>query len=440
MHKLGLRTLVYRSVGTLVRQLGSGILQLLTIIVIARELGPEGNGQFAIALLLPLMLATFLNMGMPTAHAHFVGSRKVSVRVAFDTSLRWSTFLSPVGLFLGAIILWFKGTQWFPGVPTHALWLALTIYPITLIQHFFSSIFQGLQDFKSYNLILLLQPAVTLLLTLASIAMGMGDVMIFVAIHWIGAGITLFISYILLCTNFNEMTFKYQSVRSYSRRIRKYALKAHLAIALAFVNYRVDVYLLNLLGDTAGTGQYVIATQIVERLWILSTAVGVVLFPYLSKLSSEAGSEAEKRSILTPLMYLGVMLLTSLAAIFTGFIATPLINTLFGNGYEQSALIMQLLLPGIVAWSGARVLAHDIVARGRPELNVYMNTGVLFINVIGNILLIPKYGTQGAAIATTIAYCLFSILMLIFYSKLAQTNWKSAFINTFELSKNQLRF
>lgn len=439
MHKLGLRKVVYRSVGTLGRQLGGGILQLLTIIVIARELGPEGNGQFAIAVLLPTILAIFLNMGIPTAHTHFIGSQQVSVRIAFATSLRWSIFLIPMGLALGTVIIWLRSNQWFPGIPSNTLWLALSIYPITLIQSFLTSIFQGLQDFKSYNLILLLQSLLTLLLTLLVMAIGLSDVTFFIIAYWIGSCVTLIASYVFLYHHFNRATFKYHSVKSYSRRITQYALISHLSVTLAFLNYRVDAYLLNLLGDTAGTGRYVISTQLVERLWILSTAVGAVLFPYLSKLSTEEGPEEEKRKQLTPLMYLGVMLLTGIAAIITGFIAQPIVNAFFGSGYEQSAVIMQLLLPGIVAWSGARVLAHDIMARGRPELNVYMNAGVLVINVIGNILLIPKYGTQGAAIATTIAYCLFSILMLVVYSKLAQTNWQSTLINSVEFGKSKLK-
>jgi O-antigen/teichoic acid export membrane protein len=61
MKGLGLRGLS-RSIGaTLGRQVFAAMLNLLTVVLIARVYGPEGNGAFAMALLLPSMLASFLN-------------------------------------------------------------------------------------------------------------------------------------------------------------------------------------------------------------------------------------------------------------------------------------------------------------------------------------------------------------------------------------------
>ena len=434
MHKLGLKRLVQNSVGTLVRQLGAGVLQLVTVIVIARALGPEGNGQFAIALLLPTMLYRFLEMGMPTANAHFIGSNQVSIRTAFNTSLRWFTVLMPIGLTIGALSIWLAGGQWFPGVASNTLWLALTIYPVLLLQTFLASIFQGLQNFKAYNIVLLLQPAITLVLSLALVARGLGNVTALMAAYLAGALVTLVASYGMLRPHFEQAAAIQRDVQKYTQRIIRYAIKSHLSIALAFFNYRVDVYLLNLLGDTEGTGLYVIATQMVEKLWLLSAAVGVVMLPLLSQLASEE----EKRRRLTPLMYICVLGLTGLAGLATGILADPIISILFGADYGQSALIMQLLLPGVVAWSGARVLAHDIVARGKPELNIYMNSGVLLINVVGNIILIPRYGTRGAAIATTVAYLLFSIQMIFVYTRVAKTNWKAAITDFVAFNKEKI--
>ncbi len=473
MHKLGLSKLIKNSVGTLVRQLGAGVLQLLTVIVIARVLGPEGNGQFAIALLLPTMLYRFLEMGLPTANAHFIGSGKVSVRTAFNTSLQWSTFLIPLGLTLGALSIWLAASQWFPGVPPFALWLALSVYPALLLQTFLASIFQGLQDFKAYNLVLLLQPAITLLLSLVLVAMGEGTTTGLIASYLVGVVITLVVSYGTLRRHFDghsggqsgnhsdgassaarvartsfKESFKESvrtgsfrvgsaraAVKEYSQNILRYALKSHISIALAFFNYRVDVYLLNLLGNTADTGVYVIATQMVEKLWLLSGAVSIVMLPLISQLASEE----DRRKRITPLLCLWVSVLTGLAAVVTGLFAVPIVGILFGSSYALAAVIIQILLPGIVAWSGARVLAQDITARGKPELNIYMNGGVLLVNVIGNLLLIPRYGSQGAAIATTLAYCLFAVQMLFFHTRMVKPNWRGAIADSLEFGKQKLK-
>lgn len=447
--KLGIGQLVQNSVGTLVRQLGAGVLQLLTVIVIARALGPEGNGQYAIALLLPTMLYRFLEMGLPTANAHFIGSNRVVVQTALDTTLQWFRRLAPLGLLIGLLIVGVFGRQWFPGVPPLTLWLALAIYPVLLLQTLLVSIFQGLQNFKVYNLTLLLQPAITLALSLGAIATGKGTLSALMLAYLAGAVVTLAVSYGILIRQTAavdvagdaahrdktaERRDRKQAIERYSQQIRRYAIKSHLSIALAFFNYRVDVYLLNLLGDTESTGVYVIATQMVEKLWLLSAAVGLVMLPLISQLTNEE----DRRRRITPLLFMMVLLLTGAAGMVTGVLAVPVVAVLFGEGYEFAAVIMQVLLPGIVAWAGARVLAQDITARGKPELNIYMNSGVLLVNVVGNLLLIPKYGSVGAAIATTIAYCLFTVQMLFFYTRLAKVQWKSAIADSFELSKKKL--
>jgi Na+-driven multidrug efflux pump len=85
------------------------------------------------------------------------------------------------------------------------------------------------------------------------------------------------------------------------------------------------------------------------------------------------------------------------------------------------------LLPGIVLISGTRVLANDISARGRPELNMYTAWLILIINIVANLLLIPHFGIEGAAIASTIAYTANSFAKLVQYSSLSQTAWWVSF-------------
>ena len=78
--------------------------------------------------------------------------------------------------------------------------------------------------------------------------------------------------------------------------------------------------------------------------------------------------------------------------------------------------------------SMSRVLANDIAARGRPELNMYTSFIVITVNVIGNLLLIPKFGLPGAALATTIAYTLNCSFRILVYSILSKKPWYGVFL------------
>lgn len=455
MRKLGLKKLAGNFSTTFVRQIGAGILQLITIIAIARALGPEGNGHFSVALLLPTLLSTFLDIGLSSANTHFVSGQRISARAAFYSSLRWISILVPIGLLVGVAIIYLAGERWFPGVPASALWVALAVYPVLFIQSTLPSIFRGLQDFKIFNFIFLLQPATTLLVILGMVSLGSSQVSLMLLAFLIGMAVSGgFTSAALYCKTRSDVP-KRGYFGHYNRRTIQYALKSHVSIAITFLNYRVDVYLLNLLGEATSTGLYVVSTQIAERLWLFSVAASIALSPLLSQLSakahqlSKASSQAnlranpsyksiDKREKITPLIYLWVLIATGLAGIVMACVALPMVTFLFGDRYRASAVVLWLLLPGVVAWSGARVLAYDLAARDRPELNIYLNMGVLAVNVAGNLWLIPAYGMFGAAIATTVSYALFSVVMLHTYTLLSKARWKIVFQDFCTLNKQQM--
>ena len=57
---LGLRSLLANFGKTVGRQLWAAALQLGVVVIVARAYGPEGNGIYSVALLLPTMLYLLL--------------------------------------------------------------------------------------------------------------------------------------------------------------------------------------------------------------------------------------------------------------------------------------------------------------------------------------------------------------------------------------------
>ncbi len=88
MKGLGLKALGGNVAATLARQLGAGLLMLVTLALIARVYGTEGNGAYTVALLLPTMLASLLNLGIGPANVYYLGSSQVAPRTAWRSTLR----------------------------------------------------------------------------------------------------------------------------------------------------------------------------------------------------------------------------------------------------------------------------------------------------------------------------------------------------------------
>ena len=124
MKELDLRRLSHNIATTFGRQVLTAILNLLVVVLIARVYGPEGNGAFVLALLLPTMLASFLNLGVAPANVYFLGSNQVTVRNLPSANAR--IFFGWVPLVCsGACLLLWNASGIFPGIPPLILWFAL---------------------------------------------------------------------------------------------------------------------------------------------------------------------------------------------------------------------------------------------------------------------------------------------------------------------------
>lgn len=316
MKGLGLRGLSRNIGATFGRQVFAAILNLLTVVLIARVYGPEGNGAFAVALLLPTMLASFLNLGVAPANVYFLGSNQVSVRDLLRANARIFLWLGTLGSLLGAGLLIWNASGIFPGISALILWFALAIFPISLFNSYLHSVFQGLQQFKPYNLLAILQPLLLLLLVAGLTLLGNRELAFLVGAQFVSQLAVLGLTVRWLKPVLGPRRDA-QPTSEIAKRTLSYGWKAHLSNILAFVNYKADVFLVNLFMGPAAVGVYVIAVAMSEKLWLMSQAVSTVLLPRLSQLSADE----QKRKTLTPLIARWVLLATLIAALTLAAVA-----------------------------------------------------------------------------------------------------------------------
>lgn len=387
---------------TLGRQILAAVAQLLLVVLIARQLGPEGNGHYAMAVLLPTLLVNFLNLGVGPATVYYVGRSEFSARQVARENLRLGVGIAIAGVSVALPILLLWGESLFPDVPQPLLLTGLAVFPVSLLLAYFNTILQGLEDFRAFNATVLLPPYVTLagvVISLYGLQVGVfGAVLAYVAGQTVGLALVIFL--LLRRIRDGGTTSTSASGRDYRRKTVGYGWKAHLSNIMAFVNYRADIFLVNFFLNPAATGLYVVAVQIAERLWMLSQAASTVLLPRLSAMHENPGA----RLALTRKSFLAVSGLTAAACVVAAVALYWLLGPVFGEQYQQALPAFLWLLPGIIAGAGARVQSNCIAAAGKPEWNMYVAFGVVALNVGGNVLLVPLYGIVGAAWATAAAY------------------------------------
>ena len=99
------------------------------------------------------------------------------------------------------------------------------------------------------------------------------------------------------------------------------------------------------------------------------------------------------------------------------FVAAPiLIPIVYGEAFLPSARVLQILIPGVVTFTIFKVLNMDLAGKGRPEISLAVFSPAVLVNITLNLMWIPKYGANGAALASTISYSLSAILFLFVYA------------------------
>ena len=175
---------------------------------------------------------------------------------------------------------------------------------------------------------------------------------------------------------------------------------------LVFMN--ADILLLGAMTTTSEVGRYSAACKplyvIFTGFWLLTDA----LYPPLAKL--EAGPRAHSVLLLT---LAGLATLASIAALALGLLAPQILTLIYGSTLGAARLfrILLIALPLDFCFS---LLWTVLVSRGYDRAVLYSLAGAATLNVVLNLVFIPRFQADAAAWATVASYAVLFSAVLIF--------------------------
>ncbi|MEQ8676827.1 MAG: oligosaccharide flippase family protein [Aggregatilineales bacterium] len=403
-------------IGTLIRRFATLPLGLITILVLARTLNPDGLGQYNLAIFLPQLISTFLNFGIGPANIFYMGRDASQLPQAYwATILIWGV-LSAVGLLIAIPLIVFFSDLLFPDVPALYLWLSLVFYPILLLQIFWLSLLQGTQNFREFNIISVITPLISLILMFIAVVVFKLDVVGALATYIFGQAISVGMAGYVIWRKIAGQPRG--DIRAYIFDVFRYGWKANSSNIVAFLSYRIDIYLINLLLNPVAVGLYFAAVRFVELLWLPASAVTIVLGPRIAQLYQDEIS----RQRLTPLIARATFAITFLLALAMIFIGFPIFR-IMGSAYSNSYSIFLILMPGAVMMVLSKVLSSDLASRGHLKLNFYTAVITLTLEVSLIAILAYRYKLTGVAIASSLAYGFQAFISLYFYTRVTGLRW-----------------
>ena len=401
---------------TFITRLATAAFNIGIIIIIARVLGPEGQGLYSLIILFPSLLLIFTSFGINPASVFLIGKGKYSPKEVFGNGIIFNSLISILSILIGLIVIFFFSENFFPGVEKKYLFLILPLIPLTLFFGLGSQILLGMQKIKKYNIVSFLQTSLFLILigVLFFQWFSIGSVILAQIFSFLLAGIILFF---IVKKEVGGFSLRFN--KNYFKESFSYGIKMHLGGIFSFLHYRIDLFLLNIFINPLAVGFYYAAAKLAEGIWVFSTSASTMLF---TRVASEKDEKGLKE--FTPIVCRNVLLITLLIVVLLFFLSDWIITLFYSEDFIDSVRPFQILLIGTLAISGWRILANDIAGRGKPLLNTYVIGASVVLNIILNILWIPKYGITGAAWATAISYLFMLVPTLFIYRKVSGNRLK----------------
>lgn len=190
--------------------------------------------------------------------------------------------------------------------------------------------------------------------------------------------------------------------------LRKSAPFALLVLLMASYN-RIDPILLRELAGDSASGVYAGAFRLLDALTMICYLVSVPLLPVFSRLCSEKRPLTDSiRVVFWPMMLFAVG-----AAVACALFAEPLMQWRYHDHFAAYVPVFRVVIFGLVPIGVTYIFGTLLTAGGHlKQLNLFAATS-LVLNVVVNLLLIPRLGTVGSAWASLIAQTFMAIAQLV---------------------------
>lgn len=377
----------------------------LATLLVARLGGPVAVGIFALFRMLPAVTGVTLSGGIASASPYFLVRSGQS-----DPRLRPTLVaIAAAGGTLGTAI-WVLGAPllahvFFGKLPSSLVaWSGLRAltYPLCISTPRACS--QGTDDLPGSNRVIVLEELLFLPTYAVVWALGVPGNAALVAAILLADMANGLLAWVRLA---RKGFFRAAGLPSFAiaRRVYAFGVRGEIGSFLQLLNLRLDFALLSALAGPGTLGTYAIASKFAELLRLPQIAAYFVLLP---RFSSYGPALAFSRARVL-MGQIGV--LTAVAAVPLVMVAA-VIPIFFGEAFRSAIFPAQILLAGLASGGIAGVISAFLFGSGRPGLNS-LSVGVgLGVNIVLDLLLIPRFGAVGAAIASSVAYLTTTALLV----------------------------
>lgn len=363
-------------------------------VITARWLEPDGKGAYAALMSLVMIFASMSSLGLGDASVILMGRGEATFRRMSGTILGPVVVASGIGALALSILAGFQLADQGPTLG-HSILVAALAVPTVCLWNVFGAVANGRELIVHTSAIRVFVHAATFLgLLLFVVVLGLyvtGGMLAFMT-----ASLAGFVAVaILVVRKGGEISF------AFDRKLLRSALRLGLVIELGHsilvLGARVDVLFVYSMIGRAAAGRYSVALTVGQLVASASLAISFALFPRIAKVA-----EQDRYPLIAKASRIGVAV-SLISALILVVVIPVILPWAFGTAYRGSVLPALILLIGGISWAEQQLLSTARTAQGRTRLQLVARASTLATTVVLDLVLIPLWGINGAAIAAALA-------------------------------------
>ena len=370
-------------------------IMFILIVSIARHLGDVNYGKFSFVMAYTSFFLILSDLGLSTLTIREVAKNKELAGKYFGNLSLVKLILSVISFILLVIII---NLMDYPPDTTLAVYIAGVYVVINSFNKFFISFFRAFERMEYETFVRVFERVIAFTLVISLIYLNYGLIEIMIA--FLVSGILSFlISCLIMLKRFTKPEFNIDV------HFLKYAIKEALPFGLIVIfgtiYFKIDTVMLSIMKGDAVVGWYNAAYNIMEGLAALvAGSISYTFFPIMSRYYAESLNEKLKETYFKAFLLLfGAGLVIS---VFVTIFSDKIILILYGEEYLNSIIALKILIWAFFIICISMISSTLLNSIGKQSI-VAMGTGLgAVLNVILNLVLIPKYSYIGAAYATLI--------------------------------------
>ena len=371
------------------------ISTMISSLVGARALGPAGRGDLLVVVLWPPVIAMLAGLGLPAAYRYWMAKEPHRVSPLFSNAVVYTVIVGLVAVSLADMIvphlIGSRGPQ---------VMMLVRIYQINIPAALFLDLMRGLlEGTRRFGW------------AGAARMIFFGVQGVGFAALWLAGDLTVATaSFTMIAAQASSMVLALFAVLHQLRpswepswnefRISmSYSLRDYPGVVADYTTLRLDQLMLGGMASNIAIGLYVVAVRLSEMTTLAADAIAGALMPEVA--ASETANRAELLTArsLRLAIYMHLLLLPPL------WFAAPLIlRILFGEGFVPATTAFRWLLVAAGVWSCGSILISSLRGFGHPGMSTLARFSSAVVTGIALLVLLPRFGITGAAIASLIGY------------------------------------